>query len=156
MRNSRCPSKLQFGDASKLSVQGITFRKELVVSATMSGMMFFCWASSWVCSVFPTSKVTKNPAARSPLRHLRPPVFFFPTKDVLKEGDPRRLAQAWLPPPCALLSLHQHVLECSASFPPLPWPRQGEPLLSSLPSHSRREWDPRSGLPNVPLSVFLS
>ena len=80
----------------------------------------------------------QGPAGRALLRHLRPSVFFFPTQGIIKEGDTRRLAQAWLPPPCALRSFHQYVLVCSSSIPPLPWPTPGEVLLSFLPSHSRR------------------
>ena len=93
----------------------------------------------------------KVPAPWVLLRHLRPPVFFFPTQGVLKEGGTRRPAPAWLPPPCPPLSFINMVLGCASSIPHLPWPRRGELLLSSLPSHSRQEWDPRSGLPNVPL-----
>ena len=33
------------------------------------------------------------------------------------EGDTRRLARAWLPPPCAHLSFRQYVVVCSFSIP---------------------------------------
>ena len=69
-----------------------------------------------------------GPAARAPLRHLRPPVFLFPTQSVLMEGDTRRLTQAWLPPPCALLSFHQCALVRSSSVPPRHWPTPGKLL----------------------------
>ena len=73
----------------------------------------------------------QGPAGRALLLHLRQPVFFFPTQSVLKEGDTRRLAQAWLPPPCALLSFHQCALVRSSSVPPRHWPTLGKLLLSS-------------------------
>ena len=45
------------GAASKLSVQGITFRRWLAVSLIRTGMLLFCWPSSAVCSVNSTSKI---------------------------------------------------------------------------------------------------
>ena len=115
------------GCCSKLSVQGITFRKLLAVSPIMSGMMFFCWASTWMCSSITPFTIIKVQRHGLSL-HLRPPVFFFPTQSVLKEGDTRRLTQAWLPPPCALLSFHQCALVRSSSVPPRHWPTPGKLL----------------------------
>ena len=95
----------------------------------------------------------QGPAARAPLRHLRPPVFFFPTQGVLKEGDTRRLAQAWLPPPLCtsqLSSICSGVLLFNSTSS-LVHSRKIVAFLFafSLPSG----WDPMSGLPNVPLSL---
>ena len=147
MRNSPFPSKLRKGDGSKLSVQSVTCRKWPAVSQIMSGMVFFCWASSWMCSL-----ITQGPAARALLRDLRPPVFFFPTQGVLKEGDTRRLAQAWLSPPlCPCVRSICSVLLLLSSTSSVAQSTNNVAFLFaySLPSG----WDPRSGLPSVPLSL---
>ena len=98
------------GEKQPLSVQGLKFRKWLAVSPIMSGMMFFCWASSWMCSSITPSTIIMVQGTGSP----PPPVFFFPGEGVLMEGDTRRLARAWLPAPCTLV-FAQYVLGCSSS-----------------------------------------
>ena len=70
------------GAASKLSVQGVTFRRWLAVSRIRTGMMFLCWASSWVCSFISSSKINKIHGLG-----LRTSVVFFPNVGVVEEGD---------------------------------------------------------------------
>ena len=118
----------------------------------MSGMRLFCWASSWMCSSITPSTIIKVQRHGPPLRHLRPPVFFFPREGVLMEGVTRRLAQAWLPPPlcpcfrsiCSGLLLFSSTSSSAHSRKIVAFL-----LAFSLPSGC----DPMSGLPNVHLSL---
>ena len=122
----------------------------------MSGMMFFCWASSWMCSLITSSnliKVQRHGFSSAIFDHLfssfcaRASSWRVPRVVLLKRHYLR---------PCVLV-ISQYVLGCSSAVPPRRWTTPGKLLLFPFltPICSGISASCRSGLPNVPLSVFL-